>query len=290
MLAKCVRACRIRPYRWMIGCSVASSSSSSMTTVFSPASLRSPLQIGIVSAVVKAHGVSNSKTTTHQPMTFHVRRHLQPFAEGGTRIAFRAEMAMKKTALGTSKSAVILKTFKYHGRGIGNRNHYFNLMEMSSIARRFADAYNKSTDRPPGCADIKILPVAVIERIRNDDCDGGNEAPTSRYFGVKSPLPTKGTAFTRFCNNTGYWDMDYVDKSLLLFCRYTFFASGEYLMVTDLQGVKVGNTYYLTDPAILCTDLGRFGQTNLGSLAIEKCMNAVNTRLHELEEQERNRA
>jgi hypothetical protein len=51
------------------------------------------------------------------------------------------------------------------------------------------------------------------------------------------------------------------------FSHYTFVASREYLMVTDLQGVvprdvRYADTLLLTDPAIHCVE-ARFGETNL---------------------------
>ena len=53
------------------------------------------------------------------------------------------------------------------------------------------------------------------------------------------------------------------------------------MMVTDLQGVRHGNEYILTDPAILCKDNTRFGETNLGGTFIDKCMTATEAMLEE---------
>ena len=52
-------------------------------------------------------------------------------------------------------------------------------------------------------------------------------------------------------------------------------------MVTDLQGVRQGDEYILTDPAILCKDRTRFGDTNLGNALIEKCIKATEAMLEE---------
>ena len=41
-------------------------------------------------------------------------------------------------------------------------------------------------------------------------------------------------------------------------------------MVVDLQGVHTPEGYVLTDPVILCTDIRRFGATNLGPKIIMK--------------------
>ena len=52
-------------------------------------------------------------------------------------------------------------------------------------------------------------------------------------------------------------------------------------MVTDLQGVKHGNTFTLTDPVILCRDFLRFGDSNLGPLFMQKCLEATRALMHE---------
>ncbi|CAG8653695.1 6418_t:CDS:1, partial [Dentiscutata heterogama] len=44
-----------------------------------------------------------------------------------------------------------------------------------------------------------------------------------------------------------------------------------YLVVYDLQGVDLVNEFLLTDPAIHCVDLLRFGITNLGKSGIQRC-------------------
>ena len=47
-------------------------------------------------------------------------------------------------------------------------------------------------------------------------------------------------------------------------------------MVVDLQGViSKPHGIVLTDPAILCSDLSRFGATNLGDTAMTRCIEAL---------------
>jgi hypothetical protein len=47
-------------------------------------------------------------------------------------------------------------------------------------------------------------------------------------------------------------------------------------MVVDLQGViSEPHGIVLTDPAILCSDLSRFGATNLGDTAMIRCIEAL---------------
>jgi hypothetical protein len=51
--------------------------------------------------------------------------------------------------------------------------------------------------------------------------------------------------------------------------------------VTDLQGVQKGDQFYLTDPVILCKDILRFGNTNLGEKFIAKCIESTTGNLSE---------
>ena len=85
--------------------------------------------------------------------------------------------------------------------------------------------------------------------------------------------------FLRFSNNTDYGmlesnakdkgiDIAYV-QLLMAFSHWTYEISKTELMVVDLQGIITrsetgGRTVLLTDPAIHCKDLTRYGQMNLG--------------------------
>ena len=71
--------------------------------------------------------------------------------------------------------------------------------------------------------------------------------------------------FTKYCNNTGFWDEGVFDPTLAAFVKWAYEITGGYLIVADLQGVKCPHHgFLLTDPVVLCTDVTRFGSTNLG--------------------------
>ncbi|KAI1695649.1 alpha-kinase family domain-containing protein [Ditylenchus destructor] len=85
--------------------------------------------------------------------------------------------------------------------------------------------------------------------------------------------------YLRFSNNADYEMLESTCKvnnlnfeiveQLMAFSHWTYQISSGYLMVVDLQGVISTDesgvkTLELTDPAIHCTDLTRFGRTNLG--------------------------
>lgn len=206
-----------------------------------------------------------------------MRRASEPFAEGEIRIAYHGQLARQKKGLeDPDKSSFVLKSFKHHGEGVNDRSQYLKQIEVSSIAYFLAQEYNKSSDRPSRCAKIGVLKACVVE-----EEDELNERHGSRRFCVEEPLPEE-TPFVKFSNNTGHWDEDHLDETLLRFTDFTYKATAGYLMVTDLQGVKKRNgDYVLTDPVILCTDVLRFGNTNLGGDFMKKCISSTRALLAE---------
>ena len=166
--------------------------------------------------------------------------------------------------------------FKHIGKGVNDLDQYLKQMEVSAIAHFLAKEYNKSSYKPSHCRGINVLPVIVVEEVENT-----NESSGNRRFCTENLLPTNGSEFTKYSNNTGYWDADGLDETLLRFTKYTHDITSGYMIVTDLQGVRKGNTFHLTDPVILCKDILRFGHTNLGEKFIKKCIDSTNGHLHE---------
>jgi hypothetical protein len=221
-----------------------------------------------------------------------MRRAAVPFAEGEVRVAFHAHLArtvrdlkeydtsppsVKSTDPRFASMTTVLKTLKHHGPGLNGRQQYLLQMEMSTIAGFLAELYNRT--RRKDLAPIHVLQVLVVE-----ETSPKNEKAGNRRFCAESPLPsTPGcTAFTKYSNNTGYWNVERVDESLLRFTEFTYEVTNGYLVVTDLQGVRGKNGhYYLTDPVLLCQDLSRFGNTNLGEQFMAKCLASTRSLLEE---------
>lgn len=233
------------------------------------ADLQEPIQVGMMKVSGKS-GRSRRRTDTTNQTTMWVRRAASPFAEGEIRLAYHAQLSHSMRDLDSKESAMVMKSFKHVGAGLNDREQYLKQMEVSNIAYFLSKMYNSSKYRPPHCARIHFLEVAVVEEEAE-----ANEHSGNRRFCAEAPLPTGGSDFTKFCNNTGYWDNDHLDESLLRFSKFTFTVTGYYLMVTDLQGVLEDGEYFLTDPAILCQDNLRFGHTNLGQSFMRKNIDAI---------------
>ena len=80
------------------------------------------------------------------------------------------------------------------------------------------------------------------------------------------------SGFDKWCNNGKYCkatdDPDY-SNTLEAFVHWTWHVTDGYMVVTDVQGLKTGDSFILTDPAIHCKDLTRFGATNMGPSGID---------------------
>lgn len=223
--------------------------------------LKSPLYFGWI-----RFGISEESSKIDETRML-LRRAKDPFAEGESRLAFYGMVGSSIDRL----RDVVVKSFKTVGsKASTDRKRYLIQMEVSTIAHFLVEKYNTEY-RPSHCAEVSFLNVCVVE---------GDDEGKERYC-MEEILPGAADSFNKFSNNTGYWNEDEINQSLLLFTRFTHEVTGGYLMVTDLQGVRQGNQYILTDPAILCQDSARFGKTNLGRKFIDKCMESTAAMLEE---------
>jgi len=182
----------------------------------------------------------------------------EPFACGAVRWAFHAQVknCLQNGHRAPDWSAFVLKRFMGKVSSdlvLHSRRRYCNAVEESSIAGYLADQWNQR--QPAASKTIQFLPAYVMEMKTKGKAE---------YFCCEQKLPPG--EFKKYSNNGGMWDLDIVCKELLDFCKYTFDATGGYMMVTDLQGVysEEDRCFWLTDPAVLCKDTDRFSATNLG--------------------------
>lgn len=242
--------------------------------------LQKPLSVGLLRYIRRTvFSIFKNKKTEEEPLakesTMVLLRAAAPFAEGSMRIAFHGQLARKEEDLDLEKSNVVMKSFKHIGKGLNGLKQYLRQMELSNIAHFLAKEYNKS--RPLICGAVYILKSCVVE-----EEEEVNEERGTRRFCAEEPLPGDHASFTRYSNNTGYWNVDEMHETLLRFTEFTYHVTNEYLLVTDLQGIQKGGDFYLTDPAILCTDTLRFGHTNLGEQFMKKCLASTKHHLTEI--------
>lgn len=171
-----------------------------------------------------------------------------PFGDGACRWAYWGRLQMD----GRWQN-VVLKRFK-NAATCHSKFRYMKTLEETAIAQFLADNYN--THRRPS-KPVRFVTALMMEMYHRG---------SPEYFTCEHVLPPG--KFEKFCDNAGAWNSALLDRSLLEFAKYTFDATRGYMMVTDLQGVDTGSEFVLTDPAIVCQDVDRFMETNMGKKGI----------------------
>ncbi|KAF0529171.1 kinase-like protein [Gigaspora margarita] len=135
---------------------------------------------------------------------------------------------------------------------------YLESVEVSSIAHFLATKFNLATEKINIKKKVKFIDVKVL-------CDKTESSTV--YYSVEKYF--SDAKFKRFNVNSGL--ITEFHSILEAFAHFTYQYTDGYLVVYDLQGVDLENEFLLTDPAIHCTDLLRFGITNLGIKGIQLC-------------------
>ncbi|KAF0488044.1 kinase-like protein [Gigaspora margarita] len=173
----------------------------------------------------------------------------QPFSVGAERYAYFA----LDTSLGRTNKLVIKK---YHDIKIGTIEKYLESVEISNIAHFFSTKFNTAAKRVGINKKVTFIDVRVLY-------DKTNNA----YYSVEKYIDN--AKFKKFNANSGL--ITEFHSILEAFAHFTYKYTEGYLVVYDLQGVDLHNEFLLTDPAIHCVDLLRFGNSNLGKSGIQKC-------------------
>ncbi|CAK0861937.1 unnamed protein product [Prorocentrum cordatum] len=177
---------------------------------------------------------------------------VRPFSQGETRAAHHALM--------DGREAYVAKFIKEEaGAPDGEEGEWLleemlALSEASAVAAFLAREFSAQNPAGPRVEFLEA-PVAV--------------PAAGRPFNLERAVPA--AEFRRFSNNLGWWEPD-ADEVLMRFAQFTHEATGGYMMVTDLQGVRTAEGgFLLTDPCVLCHDVMRFGGGNMGQRAMERC-------------------
>ncbi|KAI1707811.1 alpha-kinase family domain-containing protein [Ditylenchus destructor] len=208
--------------------------------------------------------------TTKRPIKAKIQIAENPFGYGAERKAFYG-----RDLTSNASTDIVLKEYIEKKNDIAKRNSaipYETASQMQTIAAYLASIFNCCLQNKAGIGHyIKFLKVQVLSIVIKP---GEN-----RYMSCERRYGTD-CKYLRFSNNADYemlestckvnnLNFDIVEQ-LMAFSHWTYQISSGYLMVVDLQGVISTDesgvkTLELTDPAIHCTDLTRFGRTNLGS-------------------------
>ena len=177
----------------------------------------------------------------------------KPFAKGGLRYAFAALVNLG-TASRPELVKSVLKESIFVDKEYNTAAYYKDLIEIQVIAKFLASEYAKVS---MSVKSMKFIDVNLVQEMESEF-----------YYSVEEYVD--GT-FKKWMNNAGVINEEDYACTLNSFSHWTFVASNEYLLVTDLQGFENGCNYVLTDPAITCLDdYDRFTSTNLGKQGLKK--------------------
>jgi hypothetical protein len=177
----------------------------------------------------------------------------EPFAKGGVRAAFWGRLR----ELGSGEAGweeVVLKEMMIPGERTLEAS-YASQAENSAVSYYLAKTYceTHSVSKPIEVLRCRVLRVG------------------SALYNVEARMPA--TSFKKWTNNWG-GALEH-NRDLWAFSKWTHDFTDGYLMVTDMQGAEGAGKITLTDPAVLCTDGGRFGCTNGGRASMILCYNVV---------------
>jgi len=193
----------------------------------------------------------------------------EPFAKGACRWAFDAQVQMEGRSKGWNRFVGKRFIVPRSSEADHGESRYLASIQDSVIAMYLAEAFNATN-----LAKYKILFLpAYMGEVTHE---GRKE-----YFSLEPKLPE--APFVKWSNNAGDWDLNILAKELLLFTKFTYEATNGYMLVSDLQGVvDSSHNYILTDPAVLCQDVDRFGSVNLGKAAMDATYEMARKLLQEL--------
>ena len=172
-----------------------------------------------------------------------------PFASGALRFATAAILEIN-----SSRKKIVLKESLFIDPKYNSENHIKASIESQILAGFLAKEFKKIS---PSQKTLRFLDIGYL---RDKD--------TGIWYSVEEYFPEK---FIKWSSNAGFINEDEYSATLDCFAHWSYQATNQFLVVTDIQGCKKEKEYVLTDPAITCPDdMERFGSTNLGIKGLNK--------------------
>ena len=204
----------------------------------------------------------------------HVKIAPRPFSRGGVRVAYHARVC--KSGEATWKPYVVKQFIELKNQ---TRAEYLDQLETNGVAVFLAKEWMKSSEGKAAKKigeGIKFIESRALELTATSG--GGAATPDSHWYHMEKVVPGK---FEKYTDNGGWCCSKPSSRTVLHFTKWSFeyclTPSRDFsMMATDLQGGKQGGFgWVLTDPAMLCSDLSRFGPTNFDDAMIEICYEAA---------------
>jgi hypothetical protein len=184
-------------------------------------------------------------------VSFSVKVAPNPFSDGEESLVYRGYDTR-------NRRQVVLKKMKDSNVSLDT---CMKVLEIQTICSTYAREFNENKKKPGHIAEVTFIPVDIAQM--ND-----------RTLYVVQPFISG--KFEKYNTNNGIVCTALADSDAMqAFSHFTYVCSGESLLICDLQGVKTGQSFNLSDPAIHNKSRPRFyGNTDNGFLGIKRFFNS----------------
>lgn len=199
-----------------------------------------------------------------------VTRRRLPYMRGGMRLVYGFQDA---DAVAGEGNWMVSKHSRFVDASFNSRQVVETHVKSTAVARHFAARFNQSVRQlKHDSAAVFFVPCFVyeVDRVATAARFGKDVALVDAFFTAEQYLPG---AFLKYTSNSGYVCEDFVRHHELVqaFLHFSFVASGEKLLVSDLQGVVRDKEVLLTDPQVLSCER-TFGPGDLGASGLCACL------------------
>jgi hypothetical protein len=178
----------------------------------------------------------------------------QPFAKGNLRYAYASKVQMPDKTF----QKFVAKNSLYIDENKDTYEYSKKEILLQLVSKLLAEEYLKESSSE---MEIKFLSVYLVQL-----------HDTREFYTIEEYLPG---SFKKFCGSLGINNPTIYSYTLVSFQHWVYERTGNYMVITDLQGFIDGDTknkigqYILTDPAISSVDM-KFKPTDLGQYGIIK--------------------
>lgn len=180
---------------------------------------------------------------------------VSPFAAGALRYAFACYLNVDPSNRDQSKFIKsVIKQSKFADEKYNTLKYMKESIESHIVSDYLAKEFNKIS---PSKKSIRFVGINIVKI-----------EETGELYSIEDYFDGR---FEKWSNNAGFINEDSYSATLDAFAHWSYQATNQYLVVTDLQGCHAGTEYVLTDPAVTCpADFDRFSLTNLGKQGLKE--------------------
>jgi len=221
-------------------------------------SMRFPMTMpDSIESMIEVMDLSLDKCISDFPDSEHVRLKVAPFpfATGAMRAAYYAVLSDGRP--------MIVKESLYASKSQLTKPKYEATLQCHRAAKFLSSEFDKR--KPSTCPKVDFCDGCILQFMARRD---------QPFMVMESRIPG---VFEKYNSNSGYCapsptvDIGTAHEAVQAFSHWTHHVTRGHILVVDCQGgFDARQGFMLTDPAVHCKDLSRFGDTNLGLNGIRR--------------------